>query len=195
MSTISTISTKGKWEQRWHCKSIFINIVDISMSTVSILQWELEMNECHRSSEIAIINDDLCHSCCSTLKNPYWFWLWLPSPSSIILTSPYEWKILLWDVNPQTNKQTNKRRIFRSSESLSYGFAPAVVHRPSWFKICFSRTTGSVLTKFDMYHLDPQKFEFHNAPRQGEIIFWGKCKIDVFLRKSSSLLRNMIQTN
>ena len=28
-----------------------------------------------------------------------------------MVTSPYEWKILEWDDQPQTNKQTNKKRM------------------------------------------------------------------------------------
>ena len=28
-------------------------------------------------------------------------------PLAVIVTSPYEWKILEWDDKPQTNKQTN----------------------------------------------------------------------------------------
>ena len=68
---------------------------------------------CHGSSEMTIISG--CpvsqsvwhdkepslfngHECRAKVK------IYSPSPAKV--TSPYEWKILEWDENPQTNKQT-----------------------------------------------------------------------------------------
>ena len=36
-------------------------------------------------------------------------WVTICSPSSVIVSSSYEWKILEWDEKLQTNKQTNSQ--------------------------------------------------------------------------------------
>ena len=56
-----------------------------------------------------------CHSRCGTQKNSHWSMaisvehVKMCSPSPVMVTSTYEWKILEWVEKPQpTNKQTNK---------------------------------------------------------------------------------------
>ena len=54
--------------------------------------------ECHRSSEMPTINRCSLSSLNGRVNVKIW------SSSSVMLTSPYEWKILEWDVKPPTNK-------------------------------------------------------------------------------------------
>ena len=63
--------------------------------------------------------------------------------------------------------------------------------------IFFSRTTELILTKFGMQHMqgkETRNYKFHDPPSKGKVILGKKCKIQVFLKKSSSLLRGMFQT-
>ena len=42
------------------------------------------------------------------------------SPSLVMVTSSYEWKILDWDEKPQTNKQALWKVVFSPSSSLAF---------------------------------------------------------------------------
>ena len=46
-------------------------------------------------------------------------WVKICNPSPAMVTSPYEWKILQRDENPQTNKQTNKQKHDTNTNEVS----------------------------------------------------------------------------
>ena len=70
----------------------------VTGSDISTIKRSVTGSECHQYSEMTIINGWPLSSLNGRENVKIW------SSSSVMLTFPYEWKILEWDVKPKTNK-------------------------------------------------------------------------------------------